>query len=161
MGKIFDFARRGCYNPPPPLYKGALGSYITATAVVGLSGRPVPTKAGDCHGPVGPRNDIVFRRGGSPTTHRRVRRAGACSRRRQKSLPLMREVAKIYLIFAGGRETNRESSLPQSACSADSPLIRGGLSAHLTASVGAAYVPIHSRYCRRQCFTKTKLMIQK
>ena len=44
-----------------------------------------------------------------------------------ESLPLMREVAKIYLIFDGGREPRRENSLPQSACSADSPLVRGGL----------------------------------
>ncbi|MBQ3529314.1 MAG: hypothetical protein IJA47_02340, partial [Oscillospiraceae bacterium] len=33
------------------------------------------------------------------------------------SLPLMREVAKIYLIFDGGRETSRENSLPQSFAS--------------------------------------------
>ena len=44
-----------------------------------------------------------------------------------ESLPLMREVAKIYLIFDGGRETIRANSLPQSRCSRDSPLVRGGL----------------------------------
>jgi hypothetical protein len=34
-------------------------------------------------------------------------------------------VAKIYLIFVGGREM-KTFSLPQSACSADCPLIRRG-----------------------------------
>ena len=51
-----------------------------------------------------------------------------------ESLPLMREVAKIYLIFDGGRETSKINSLPQSACSADSPLVRGGLWLRITVS---------------------------
>jgi hypothetical protein len=44
----------------------------------------------------------------------------------------MREVAKIYLIFDGGRETSRENSLPQSALRASSPLVRGGFFAPFT-----------------------------
>ena len=52
-----------------------------------------------------------------------------------ESLPLMREVAKIYLILDGGRETSRENSLPQSASLADSPLVRGGL-VHTTGTAG-------------------------
>ena len=44
-----------------------------------------------------------------------------------ESLPHQREAAKIYLIFDGGRETIRANSLPQSRCSRDSPLVRGGL----------------------------------
>ena len=43
------------------------------------------------------------------------------------SLLLMREVAKIYLIFDGGRETGREHSLPQSFASQNpAPSVRGG-----------------------------------
>ena len=52
-----------------------------------------------------------------------------------ESLPLMREVAKIYLIFDGGRETSRENSLPQSFASQNpAPSSEGALSVRLTAS---------------------------
>ena len=52
-----------------------------------------------------------------------------------ESLPLMREVAKIYLIFDGGRETSRENSLPQSFASQNpAPSSEGAFGAHITAS---------------------------
>ncbi|MBQ3530258.1 MAG: hypothetical protein IJA47_07200, partial [Oscillospiraceae bacterium] len=52
-----------------------------------------------------------------------------------ESLPLMREVAKIYLIFDGGRETSRENSLPQSFASQNpAPSSEGAFGAHITAT---------------------------
>ena len=51
-------------------------------------------------------------------------------RRTIQSLPLMREVSKIYLIFDGGREKYRYTSVFSPPVTfGDSPLIRGGLGA--------------------------------